>query len=262
MVDYIGKEVIIKTQNRTIQGILRQFNNEDGKIIMEDPYNINTDVDILDVLEVQLVKGKSIVEPLKEESMYALLYDAFNIYGPFEDSFCATVSSTLKKFLKDPSSASIRIIIGSDDIFGRIGLCFARLLLGRTSCLHVECACAIRDIRSQKYSASFINSGGSFAVSIPEQQYTLTLFATNRHFEFSSKNCTSSLIVLLDIPKEVPFQFTGLGLGFQPENYQIGKRFYYLLDVGFPPLLCEKYNLPRELKSSLVREDADKRGSE
>lgn len=287
--NFIGKHVLIKTESGEFSGRLIAYNEENGKILLEDSYNITNELDILNVLEVQLTDNntadthnivcekdnmvnnteniviskdtfitmnQNTISYLNEETMHELFNDAFNIYGPFEDNFCATITMGLKKFIKDPFSAKIKIVVGSDDIFGRIGLCFARSLIGRVESLDVEIRCTIKDLKTFKYLNSYKNSSGVFTNECPpfRTNYTMVLFATNRHCNFELHNAVSDYIILLDIPKVVNFPFTGLGLGFKPENYRTCSRFYYLLDVGFPSVLCKKYFIPSYFKNSLVKE--------
>ncbi len=260
---FIGKKVCIKTEGGDFYGRLTAFNKEDGKIIVEDSYNISKELDLLKVNEVKLLESQfgdfqvnKNHEPLSEEKMYELFDDAFNVYGPFEDSFCTIISLALKKFIKDIVSAKIKIIIGSDDVFGRIGLCFASLLIGRVADLDVEIKCTVKNVKTLKYLNAYENSGGSIKEneSSAKSSYSLILFAANRNFDFNIDNSVSNHVLILDIPKKVNFLFTGLGLGFKPENYKTCTRFYYLVDAGYPSFLCNKYNIPMYFKNSLVKE--------
>lgn len=262
MADYIGKKVLLKTEAGNLSGKLTSFNKDAGKLILEDSYNISNELDLLDILEVQLIDIQPYTSndknALDENTMHSLFYDAFNVYGPFEDNFCSIIATSLKKFLRDMNSAKIKIIIGSDDLFGRIGLCFARMLIGRVQSLDVEVKCDISDLRSCRYMQAFKNSGGSLlSLQVSSAPYTLLLFACNRDFDFDLQDCISNLILVLDIPQELPFLFTGLGLGFKPENYRACPKFYYLVDVGFSPILCDKYGIPKHFKSSLNRENVN-----
>lgn len=189
--------------------------------------------------------------------MYALFYEAFNIYGPFEDQFIYSVANALKKFMRDISSSSIKIIVASDDIFGRIGLCFARIALGRARCLSVELQCDLFDLCSLKYKNAYLNSGGVFdSQSTEENSYSLLLFACNRNCKFQKSEYSANQIILLDIPSVVDIPvFTGLGLGFIPENYKLCNRSCYVIDVGLGSVLAKKYKLPQSYKNSLVKLD-------
>lgn len=263
MCDYIGQKVCIRTAAGLRHGRLTSFDKDGGKITLEDSYHISNELDLADILEVQLSGNNSLVvesvmdeKGLKEEDMYRLFYDAFNIYGPFEDSFCSTIANSLRKFVKDPMLARVRIIVGSDDIFGRIGLCMARVLLDRTERLVVECPCCITDLRTLRYSNAFLNSGGVFAEEPASDGNTLTLFACDRKFDFSSYTLSSGQILLLDIPSAVPFPtFVGIGLGFRPENYSVCQRYFYQIDAGFGAVLCNKHRICSKYKNSLVRVD-------
>ena len=265
MVDYIGKRVVIKTEEGTVQGKLTYFNRDSGKLTVEDSYNISNELDLVDIIEVKLadvhadqLRGSTSTQVLTEENMYSLFYDAFNVYGPFEDHFSCTIATSLKKFLRDLANSRIKIIIGSDDVFGRVGLCFARILLDKVEHLDVVLECDISDLRTLKYKNSFINSGGSFAECPSPASYTMILFACNREFEFTLEDSASSLVLLLDIPKQMPFAFTGLGLGFTPENYRTCPKFYYLIDAGFGNMLCDKYGICKQYKSSLMKVEITK----
>lgn len=260
MVDYIGRKVVITTENGVVHGKLTSFNRDSGKLTLEDSYNISNELDLVDIVEVQMdserEKAQDAEQGLREEEMYSLFYDAFNVYGPFEDTFCCTIATSLKKFIKDVGTSRIRVVVGTDDVFGRIGLCFARLLLDRVERLDVECACEIQDLRTQRYVNAFVNSGGSFAAQGESQQYTMAVFACSRGFNFSQYESHSGLILLLDIPAEAPFpSFTGLGLGFTPEHYRACQKSFYLVDAGFGAVLCDRYGVCKSYKSSLVKVD-------
>lgn len=251
MEDYIGRNLKIKTIEGSVEGILETFDKESGIITI---LNQN----IKKVLNFDDVTGLDLNEtpkdgPLKEEDMYSLFYEAFNIYGPIEEHFVLSVASALKKFIKDLSTASIKIIIGSDDVFGRIGLAFARIIYGRVANLSIEFRSEIRETKTQLYKNMYTNSGGVFT-NTSQNVFSLVLFASNRHSDFGMKNMSTSQTILLDIPSSLPFiNFTALGLGFIPENSQLSTKFFYLLDVGFGIHLCKKYGLPTTYKNSLMR---------
>lgn len=263
MTDYIGKKVVITTENGVVHGKLTSFNKDSGKLTLEDSYNISNELDLVDIVEVQMeedrrgsTKDPGAEQGLKEEDMYSLFYDAFNVYGPFEDNFCSVITTSLKKFIKDTTTSRIRIVVGTDDIFGRVGLCFARFLLDRVEHLDVECACEIHDLRTQRYVNAFINCGGCFVEQSAQEQYTMVVFACNRSFDFSQRSPHSGLVLLLDLPPKVPFaSFTGLGLGFTPEHYNVCPKSFYLVDAGFGSVLCNKYKICKSYKSSLVKID-------
>ena len=249
-----GKLIKIKTEKSFIEGIMSEFDQKNGKVTIENN-SFKTEMKFDEILEISLIEE----EPLKESEMYALFYEAFNIYGPFEDQFIYSVSSALKKFLRDISTSTIKIIVDSDDVFGRIGLCFARSILGKAKCISLEIRTDLLDLNSLKYKNAFINSGGSIdenEYSKDEKSYTLILFACNRNCSFEKFLSFSNQIVLIDIPENTSLNsFTGLGLGFLPENKAVCNRSYYLVDVGFGNLLTKKYKLPQNLKTSLVKMD-------
>lgn len=252
---YIGKNLQIKTTTGVFEGIMESINTESGLISI---INQNTRK-ILKFDDVQSLELVDIMKPLSEQDMYSVFYEAFNVFGPLEDHFIYTVAVSLKKFLKDFSTSSIKIIIGSDDIFGRIGLCFARLALGRSEHLSVDLKCDLLEIKSISYKSIYENSGGEFNLVDSCSNYSLTLFACNRNFNFKEHEISSTQIIILDIPSVAPFSiFTGIGLGFIPENSSVCNKFFYLLDVGFGTQLCKKYNLPSKLKNSLLRMEVNK----
>lgn len=252
-----GQFLKVKTEKNTIEGVMTCFDKEKGKIIIENAdkkYEMNFD----EVLDVFLPKEEvSEEKPLNESDMYALFYEAFNIYGPFEEQFVYSVASSLKKFMRDIAACNIKIVIESDDVFGRIGLCFARMILGRSKDLSVELRCNLFDFNTLKYKSAFLNSGGKFDdISDDIKSYSLVLFACNRNCSFNLNGCSSSQIIILDIPSKIDISgFTGLGLGFIPENYSHCNRSCYVVDVGFGSILTKKYNLPHNFKNSLVKID-------
>lgn len=260
MCDYIGQYVLVKTEKGTLDGRLTSFNKDSGRIILEDAYNISNEIDLMEVVDVQLQDKRDDKDPgdgaLTEENMHALFYDAFNVYGPSEDHFCVTIAMALKKFIKDVSTARVRIVVGSDDVFGRIGLCLARILLGRTELLHVELGCTITNLRTHRYANTFINSGGSYTQPTEDSSYSLVVFCSNRHYRFGSAAKTTGQVILLDLPSFVPFEtFTAVGLGFTPENYRVCPRSFYLIDASFGSILCDKYKIRKHYKNSLVKID-------
>lgn len=253
MEKFEGKLLKVKTEKSTIEGIMSAFDKENGKITIENDSK-KLEMNFNEILDISLLQEEI---PLKESDMYALFYEAFNIFGPFEDQFIYAVATSLKKFMRDISTCTIKIIIESDDIFGRIGLCFARLILGKVKCLTVDLRCELYDFNTLKYRGAFINSGGCFdASNTEERSFTLILFACNRNCNFERNGAISNQILLLDIPKtsNLP-NFTGLGLGFIPENCNSCNRSYYVIDVGFGNALATKYKLPYNLKNSLVKMD-------
>jgi hypothetical protein len=249
-----GKLIKVKTEKSLFEGILSFFDKANGKITIESNSS-KIEMFFDEILEISLIEE----EPLKESEMYALFYESFNIYGPFEDQFVYSIASALKKFLRDMSTSSIKVIVDSDDVFGRIGMCFARILLGKVKQLSLEIRCDLFDLNSLKYKNSFINSGGSIDeidMSKEEKSFSFILFACNRNSSFEKYSNISNQIILLDIPENPTFQsFTGLGLGFIPENRSMCTRSYYLIDVGFGSYLTKKYKLPQNLKNSLVKMD-------
>lgn len=266
MSSFIGKEVAIRTELGTVQGKLLQFDKESGRILIEDAGKSTKELDLLDVLEVNLMGTELTAansdsppgiapifgQPITENDMHSLFYEAFNVYGPFEDSFCATISLAIKKFLRDVSSSKICVIVGSDDIFGRVGLCFARTILGKCRTLDVLLQTDICDLRTVRYREAFLNSGGHF-LEQQREAYTMVLFACNRHHLMNNPP-KGSISLLVDLPnKAPPFPFTGLGLGFVPENYTICSKLYYIIDVGFGAVLANKYGAANGMRGSLVK---------
>ncbi|ELA41853.1 uncharacterized protein VICG_01037 [Vittaforma corneae ATCC 50505] len=256
MEEYIGKSLRIKTDAGLLEGKMCSIDAENGILVVENNSN-RQEVKFGDIANISLADDedeKSVAAPLKESDMYMLLYEAFNVFGPLEDHFIYTIACSLKKFLKDIATASIKIIIGSDDIFGRIGLSFARLVLDRAQKVSIELRCDIYDVNTIRYKSVFENSGGCFNQYSNESVFTLILFAANRNFNFCLGDYTAGHVLLLDIPSVIGFQnFTGLGLGFIPEHFANCNKFYYLIDVGFGKTLAKKYKLPQDFKNSLVK---------
>lgn len=267
MSEYIGKPVAIRTETGLVQGRLLQFDKENGKILLECPDNKSKELDLLDVLEVNIAEEEDKSQqnfygrPLSESDMHKLFYEAFNVYGPFEDAFCMTVSLAIKKFLRDVTTARICIIIGSDDVFGLIGLCLARLLHNKALEIDVYLACELCDLRTLRYREAFLNSGGSFVDSPKASGYTMVVYACNRSFEI--KNVPKGgITLLLDLPSKAPnVPFTGLGLGFAPEHYHICPKFYYIIDVGFGSVLASKYDVYAGTRGSLVKVEIAKQSN-
>lgn len=258
MEEFVGKELRVGTTKGPIEGVMCVFDKDNGIITIQNTAGKH-ELYFDDVISVNMVESdgtscQAETKALKEADMYALFYEAFNIYGPFEDHFIFAVAISLKKFLRDFSASSIKIVVGSDDVFGRIGLCFARLALGRAECVSVELRCDLNELKSQKYRNAFENSGGYFdSVS---KSFSLALFACNRNGNFEMNGFSSAQTIILDIPRSLPFtNFTGVGLGFIPENSAVCTKPYYLLDVGFGSVLCQKYGIPSKYKNSLVKMD-------
>lgn len=252
---YEGQILKVKTENNDYEGVLTKFDKENGKVIIEKDMK-KYEMNFNDILNISLLQQDiSEEKPLSESDMYTLFYEAFNIYGPFEDHFIYSVASALKKFMREMSSSTIKIIVGSDDIFGRIGLCFARIALGRVKSLSVELHCDLFDLSTLKYKNAYLNSGGIFDQhSSDENSYSLVLFASNRNFKFESSGYSSNQIILLDIPQTVNIPvFTGLGLGFIPENYKLCNRSCYVVDVGLGSILTKKYKLFQNYKNTLMK---------
>lgn len=261
MEEYVGKRLKLSTQKGAFEGIMNQFDKKLGILSLQGQFGTE-EFNFDEILSVNTMEeNDEAIEnvPLKEADMYALFYEAFNIYGPFEDHFIFSAALSLKKFLRDLSSASVKIIIGSDDVFGRIGLCFARLALGKTAYLSVDIKCDLFDLKTLQYKNALENSGGFFNLKSDAANYSMRLFACNRNFNFEAGGETANQTILLDLPASIPFSnFTGIGLGFAPENFSICNKFYYLLDVGFGPVLSKKYKIPSKYKNSLVKVDISK----
>ncbi|KAM0680640.1 hypothetical protein GINT2_001328 [Glugoides intestinalis] len=262
MESFVGKNLRVKTAEKLYEGKMNEVNCLNGIIKMELNSKQPLELKFTEILNISLADEEEVGAemPLKEADMYLLFFEAFNIFGPFEDQFVSTVANSLKKFIRELSTARVKILVGSDDIFGRIGLCFARLLLDKTLELSVEIRCELNDLRTMKYQNAFLNSGGGFNLQkIEETGYTTVLFATNRHGDFSFENELSGQVLLLDIPQAPVFSnFIGLGLGFIPEHYQSCKKFYYLIDVSFGAALAKKFKLPQNFKNSLVKIETQK----
>lgn len=256
MEEFKGKKIKLKTEKSVIEGILYEFSVDSGNFVIENQGN-KMNLKISDVLDVSLIKeDEKIASPLKEADMYSLFYEAFNVFGPYEDQLIYTVAVSLKKFLKDLKTSSVKIVIESDDIFGRIGFCFARLLLDKVEYLSVETRCEFFDLSTLRYKNTFLNSGGILDDSSDSTTFSLLLFACNRNCSFNKDNIPSSQIIVLDIPKTLSFSnFNGIGLGFIPENYKVCNKCYFVVDVGFGSYLCSKYRIPSNYKNSLVKYD-------
>lgn len=256
MVDYIGRKVIVKTEGGNLEGTLISYDQDQGKLAIEDSMYIKKELGFLDILELNSADSINRPQngfPLTEIEMHRLFYEAFNIYGPLEDNFCWLVASGLKKFLKDVSSSKIKIIIGSDDIFGRIGLCLGRMLYEKAERVDVVLVCDVFDLRTLRYKDIFLNAGGRFEDSRNDFKYTMTVFAANRHFEYKSQVNPTGQIILIDLPTVSPFDnFIGIGLGFVPENHMICSG-YYIMDCGFCKTLIEKYGICSQFKSFMVK---------
>ncbi|KAI5148522.1 hypothetical protein ENBRE01_0383 [Enteropsectra breve] len=265
---YIGKNVIVSTELGKYAGNLLSFDENMGKLVLKDGASTFKTIDLLDITEVEL-QGEQLEDygaygrALPEEQMYRLFYDAFNLYGPFEGEFCSVIATGISKFIRDPETYKIKIIIGSDDIFGRIGLCLARLILHKIEKLTVVLDCDIHNLKTLKFQNAFLNSGGALTRSNSIADYTLILYAANRNYDFKLAGDDRSINILLDIPKTpVPFFFTGLGLGFVPENHSNCNRMYYMIDAGFGTMLSSKYGICKNFKNSMFKikrgDDSDK----
>lgn len=257
MEEFIGRELRVSTANGFTEGVMCAFDKSKGIMAIQNAAGTH-ELCFDDVVGVSLAESNTSVESetkvLRETDMYALFYEAFNIYGPFEDHFIFAAAVSLKKFLRDFSASSIKIVVGSDDVFGRIGLCFARLALGRAECVSVELRCDLNELKSLQYRNAFESSGGDFDTA--SRTFSLALFACNRHSDFEMSGFSSAQVIVLDIPRSLPFtNFTGVGLGFVPENSATCTKPYYLLDVGFGLVLCQKYGIPSKYKNSLVKMD-------
>lgn len=250
---YVGKNLRVKTESGCFEGKMAAIDVENGKIVIETSAN-QQEIKFNDVCNLSLLEEEVLPAPLKESDMYMMLYEAFNVFGPFEDQFIYNISYTLKKFFKDISTADVKIVVGSDDVFGRIGLCFARLIWNRAAKTCVELRCDLNDIRTLRYKNAFENSGGYYNQHQDEKTFSMLLFAGNRNIKFDLEGCTSNQVLLLDIPQAVGLpNFIGLGLGFVPENFASCGKFYYLIDVGFGAVLARKYRLPLNFKNSLMK---------
>lgn len=261
MEEFIGKKIKVGTSKGLFEGKMNFIDKNLGTISISNNIGIqsfNFD-EILTLSEVKCSQDNNNQIPLKETDMYSLFYEAFNVFGPFEDHFILSVSQSLKKFLRDFTASSIKIIIGSDDVFGRIGLCFARIALDRVSKLDIDVKCNLNDLKTLQYKNAYENSGGCFTSNFEKANYSMILFACNRNYNFKDENPTASQVLILDIPSSLPFQaFTGVGLGFIPEHANICNKIFYLFDVGFGCTLCKKYKLPCKYKNSLVKIDLAK----
>lgn len=262
MEGFVGKNLRVKTAEKLYEGKMNGFDSENGFIMLESNSKQPMELKFAEILNISLADDEEAGTevPLKESDMYLLFFEAFNIFGPFEDQFVYTVANSLRKFIRELPTARVKIIIGSDDVFGRIGLCFARLLLDKTLELSVEIRCDLNDLRTMKYQNAFLNSGGGVNQQpIEENAYTIVLFATNRHGDLSFEGALSGQVLLLDIPHDPVFSnFIGLGLGFIPEHYLSCKKFYYLIDVSFGTVLAKKFKLPQNFKNSLVKIETQK----
>lgn len=261
MQDYIGKKLKIKTGNQIHEGKMSSFNVDDGKIVLENAFNKKQEFKFDEVTNISLLDDDSLEQaPLKQSEMYAMFHEAFNIYGPTEDQYIYIIAVSLKKFFRDISTATIKIIIESDDVFGRIGLSFARFVLNKAQHVSVELRCELYDLNSLKYKNSFENSGGYFDQPSEESKnYGMILFATNRGGNYDLGNLTSTQILFLDIPESPKISnFVGLGLGFIPENFHVCNKIYYLIDVGFGLELARKYKLPFGLKNNMIKMEINK----
>jgi len=258
MEEYIGKNLRVKLATSSIEGVMSSLDTEGGRMILDTPTS-KLEIKFNDVFNVSLLEDEAIPAPLRESDMYLMFYEAFNVLGPFEDQFIYNIAYSLKKFFKEISTADIKIIVGSDDVFGRIGLCFARLVLNRAARLSVELRCEINDLRTLRYKNVFENSGGSYNCFMSDTAFSMVLFASNRNVKFDLGSLVTPQALLLDIPKTIGFSnFIGLGLGFIPENFSICGKFYYLIDVGFGAALAKKYKLPQQFKNSLIKVEVHK----
>lgn len=258
METYLGKNLKVKTADILYQGKMSGFDTEKGIVVLENNLN-KQELKFDDILSISLAEDpeESMEAPLKESDMYLLFYEAFNIFGPFEEHFVCLVGNAVKKFIREISTANIKIIVGSDDVFGRIGFSFARSILDKAKSVSVEVRCTINDLNTMKYQNAFINSGGLLEESSGEEKsYSMIIFASNRNGNFNLDRNSSNQVIVLDIPETLQFNnFIGLGLGFIPENYMKCNRFYYIVDVGFGFPLAKKYKLPQNFKNSLMKVD-------
>jgi Domain of unknown function (DUF5096) len=266
MQDLIGKKLVFMREKGNIEGIFISYDEDTGKILIKDPFNDSkiTEIEISDVTEVKISETDppadispkiALSQGLSESRMYALFNDAFNIYGPFEDSFIYSVAISMKKFIKDQATSKIKIVVGSDDVFGRIGLSFARLMMDRVEKLDLVLDCGLADIKSLGYLSAFYNSKGELSQSTENTHYTLVLFACNRHYSFSMGNNTADQTIIMDLPNQISIpNFTHVSLGFTPEYFKKAWKYYYIIDVGFGAALAEKYGIFIKYKNSLTKE--------
>jgi len=267
MQNYVGNIVKIETQSQNIIGKLCLVDEEKGKVVLTNKDAKEREISILEINHIDLADENSSDEqsagaygrPLEETQMHYLFYDAFNIYGPFEDSFIQTVAIALKKFVRNLKNSSVRIVIGSDDVFGRIGFCFACSLLERVCELSIEVDCELEDLRTMKYKQIYHRCGGEIQECRDPDRRAITLYACNRNYFRNLEETPTGTVLILDLLEKMPFSpFIGLGLGFVPEHYAQFSKGFYILDVGFSTMLADKYKVCKKFDSSLMKADLNK----
>ncbi|EED44448.1 hypothetical protein EBI_26129 [Enterocytozoon bieneusi H348] len=265
MLEFLGKEIILTVGGKTISGIFHKISNNDEIIEVLDNNKIVT-VNIKNIENIELVYNKinqndchiikeKQANTLNEQEMYNLFYDAFNTYGPTEDQFIIQGAIGILKIIKDKKK--IKIIIGSDDVFGRIGLCLARLLLQKkdTHKITVVVLCNIKNIDTVKYKYMYLNNGGIISLLNDNNEVDQIIFASNRNFEFQ-KICHGEQVVYLyfDVPEIQPFRKAlGVGFGFTPNTFSNCKSHFYIIDMSFSNVLYNMYNIKETFNYSVIR---------
>ncbi|KAL6121544.1 hypothetical protein NUSPORA_01512 [Nucleospora cyclopteri] len=261
MKEHIGKSVMAKTPKSIVKGVLQGFDEENGilfiglqkKVIQLSAENVIN----LEVQGEAQSNCEQIISPLQEKEMYSLFYDAFNFTGPFEDAFIHQAAVSLIKFTKNMKS--IKIIVGSDDVFGRIGLHFARIMWEKTNskiyketAVSIEIVCCLETIKSKCYLSliqeDLFNEDNG-------QNHDLVIFGTNRNLQFSKIQFNDqSTYVFIDIPAKITCKkFFGVGLGFIPEHFKSCFPFFYIFDMFFPSELIQKYHLVTDFANSIIK---------
>lgn len=259
MKEFLGKHVSITSNNKVFKGVL--YNANDTHIeIKTSRNNVKLSINDIQNMEIECEENKTAKKDvLDEKEMYSLFYDSFNFYGPTEDQFILYVCNALHKTVKD--AKNIKIIVGSDDIFGQIGLCFARMIIRTGKNVFVNVRTPLMSLNSSKHYQLLKNNHQENLklVEYAEEDensciYETVLIAANRNAleRISFAYSDEIRYMIVDCASKNEFtNYFAFGLGFIPDTYKNYKNNFFIVDVGFSSELCNKHGIDDKFTASI-----------
>ncbi|OQS53922.1 hypothetical protein EHP00_892 [Ecytonucleospora hepatopenaei] len=259
MKEFLGKQVVVSCNNKVIKGLLIDVN--DSLVEIKTQQNTNK-VNINEIQNMEVEMDESFLpkkDVLNEKEMYSLFYDAFTIYGPTEEQFVQLVINALIKTTKE--AQTVKIIVGSDDIFGAIGFTFARSIMRNAKKVYVEIQTEITSLKNTMHFQLLKNSKQENLIIADfidenenETKYDTVLLAYNRNYKYDINKNTTARILIIDCPSTNPYtNYFAFGLGFLPDTSRVFKNNFYVIDTSFSSVLCKKHGIDNNFSSSLKK---------
>lgn len=263
MDDFIGLLLIYEMINgKRYEGILKEVRQDTHMLVVEDAITHSVaQISVSEIINVQLSDSKTayVEEPKKDplfihrKAMYEILETCFSSCYPTEEQFDYIVSYNINKILTTVFRANqddrVLIVVGKDDLFGRLGL-FLAMFLGNTKLkVDVYVCDEMTSPLTVAVLQRFKNAGLRTLDAIGSAYKVVAIASRNSVLTRNVlEHVYSEFYLYLDLP-EISVDATnvnvGLIYGVKDDRISLFSGRVVCIDVGIPDRVMNGYGIKR-----------------